>query len=173
MDSGKVIATFSLFLFPRMDRTIDIKIISGGQTGVDRAALDFASKNSIPCDGWCPKGRLAEDGRIQNKYLLQETKSPDYRERTELNILNSDGTLILYMNKFDRGTGLTLHLCKKYKKPFLIIKLTENPDPSLLLSWVVDNHIRNLNIAGPRASSEQDIYQNVMDFLDKAFNLSN
>ncbi len=73
-----------------------MKIISGGQSGVDRAALDFCLENNIPCGGWCPKGRMAEDGRISDKYPLIETESEDYAERTRLNVENSDGTLIIF-----------------------------------------------------------------------------
>ena len=76
----------------------NFKIVSGGQSGVDRAALDFALENKIPCGGWCPKGRLAEDGRIHHRYPLRETSSTDYRVRTQANVEDSDGTLILYFD---------------------------------------------------------------------------
>ncbi len=97
----------------------NIKIISGGQTGVDRAALDFAIKYNIECGGWCPKGRKAEDGEISLKYPLTETNSTDYPKRTKLNIQDSHATLILYLDKFDPGTALTLKLCKEHNKPLL------------------------------------------------------
>jgi len=100
-----------------------MKIISGGQTGVDRAALDFCLENDISCGGWCPKGRLAEDGCIAEKYLLIETETKDYAERTLLNVENSDGTLIIYKNEMDGGSELTLEFVKEKKKPHFLIDL--------------------------------------------------
>ncbi|HSR12366.1 MAG TPA: putative molybdenum carrier protein, partial [Thermodesulfobacteriota bacterium] len=95
------------------------KIISGGQTGVDRAALDVALELGIPAGGWCPKGRRAEDGRIPDYYPLQEASSPEYPVRTQLNVEDSDGTLILYRNSPAGGTALTIRLAKRLKKPHL------------------------------------------------------
>ncbi|MCD6446738.1 MAG: putative molybdenum carrier protein, partial [Candidatus Marinimicrobia bacterium] len=83
------------------------KIISGGQTGADRAGLDAAMELNIPVGGWCPKGRKSEDGPIDNKYPLQETTSGDYRVRTERNVKESDGTLIFTLGKPTGGTALT------------------------------------------------------------------
>ena len=143
-----------------------IKIISGGQTGVDRAALDFALSNKIECGGWCPKGRKSEDGNIPAIYPLKETETASYTERTKKNIEESDGTLILFANKLDRGTQLTYELCKSYAKPFLVLKLAEKSDLKKFKDWMVNNRIKTLNIAGPRESNEPGVYQFVLNFLN-------
>jgi hypothetical protein len=149
----------------------NIKIISGGQTGADRAALDFALKNRMPCGGWCPKGRIAEDGEIAAKYPLKETDSKDYPIRTSKNIEESDGTLIFYLNKFDPGTGLTLSLCKKLGKPYRLVKFTKEPSVVSIREWIVTNNIQTMNVAGPRESSEPGIYSHVKAFLKLIFEL--
>src|SRR5437867_4357828 len=93
------------------------KIVSGGQTGVDRAALDVALELGVKCGGWCPQGRRAEDGRIDERYPLQETPWDGYPQRTEWNVRDSDGTLILTCGEPDRGTALTIELVQRKKKP--------------------------------------------------------
>lgn len=145
------------------------KIISGGQTGVDRAALDVAIKLNIPHGGWCPKGRLSESGKIPQKYLLQETESSDYSERTLLNIKDSDGTLILVPTvpiKVTDGTILTLQEVDKQQKPFLVIDLSKKIEIDLIADWIKDNCIETLNIAGPRESQSSGIYQKSFDLLN-------
>jgi len=141
------------------------KIISGGQTGIDRAALDFAIRFKIDCGGWCPKGRKAEDGRIDSFYPLSETIESAYPARTRKNIEQGDGTLILYRNKFDAGTGLTLSLCKSLQKPYLVINLLKGRQNDQLTNWIQNEEIATLNIAGPRESSDPGIYQAGLDFL--------
>jgi hypothetical protein len=143
----------------------NIKIISGGQTGADRAALDFALMNHIPCGGWCPYGRKAEDGKIDARYPLIETTSKKYPDRTRKNIETSDGTVIFYLQQFDTGTGLTLSLCKKLNKPCLIIKLSMNPGPEVMRTWLNDQPLKIINIAGPRESFEPGLYQAVINYL--------
>lgn len=150
---------------------LPLKIVSGGQTGVDRAALDFAMKQGISCSGWCPKGRKAENGPIPATYPLNETNSAEYPERTKLNIDDSDGTLIITRNRFfDRGTALTHTLCKKYGKPCLVIDLSRSHGPQIerLNAWIRTRKIHTLNIAGPRESALPMIYQETMLFLDEA-----
>ncbi len=150
-----------------MELFANIKIISGGQTGVDRAALDFAITNSIDCGGWCPKGRIAEDGKISTKYPLSETISNHYPERTKLNIKDSDATLILYLDKYDRGTMLTQNLCKKLNKPVWIQNL-ENPISKYeFKKWLQKNNCKVLNFAGPRESFSPEIYKMTLKFLNK------
>src|ERR1051325_10056938 len=102
-----------------------MKIISGGQTGVDRAALDVALELEIECGGYCPKGRRSEDGIIPEKYPLTETSTREYAERTELNVKTADGTLVLIDNQADRGTSLTIELCNRHKKPSMTVDLSE------------------------------------------------
>ena len=147
-----------------------LKILSGGQTGVDRAALDHALKYRITCGGWCPKGRLAEDGSIPLKYPLVETPTDKYPERTEWTIEHSDGTLIFTIREcFDQGTLLTRQICRQYKKPCLVIDL-DHPHQSQyekIKSWVNESDIHTLNIAGPRESAIPGIYEKTMLFLEK------
>jgi hypothetical protein len=97
--------------------------VSGGQTGVDRAALDFAIRRGIPHGGYCPKGRRSESGRIAAKYQLTECASADYAMRTALNVAHSDGTLILTRGRPEGGTQRTVFLCREYGKPALVIDL--------------------------------------------------
>ncbi len=134
------------------------KIISGGQTGVDRAALDFAIENGIPCGGRCPKGRLAEDGLIPKKYPLTETDSSEYYVRTLKNVEESDATLVILDNEPDEGTKLTVILCKELSKPYLIYDVSSETDTGIIRQWLTMNSIKVLNVAGPRESNSQGIY---------------
>ena len=92
------------------------KIISGGQTGADRAALDFAIKHNIPYGGWISKGRKTEDGTLPEQYLLQEMPTGSYPRRTEKNVLDSDGTLIVSHGLLSGGSALTTSYAEKHKK---------------------------------------------------------
>src|SRR5215831_2415342 len=125
-----------------------MKIISGGQTGVDRAALDVALELGIACGGFCPKGRKSEDGVIPEKYPLTETSTDDYPERTELNVRTGDGTLILIDKDADKGTSLTMVLCKLYSKPCMIVDLSEKDHAENIFQWMKENNVHVLNIAG-------------------------
>jgi len=141
------------------------RVVSGGQTGVDRGALDAAIELGIEHGGWCPRGRIAEDGRISAKYRLQETQTSDYPVRTELNVLHTDGTLILFRDRLFGGTELTRRLAAKCAKPCLLVNLGKKADPSLVLQWIVENEIRVLNVAGPRESSCPGIRQAAHEFV--------
>ena len=101
------------------------RLVSGGQTGVDRAALDAALELGVPCGGWCPKGRKAEDGTVPDRYPLTETPSGSYSQRTRWNIRDSDATLVLSWGKPTGGVLLTLNECRKVGKPHLVID--QNP----------------------------------------------
>jgi hypothetical protein len=133
------------------------KLISGGQTGVDRVALDVAIELGIPHGGWCPRGRRAEDGRIPACYRLTESQSPEYRVRTEQNVLDSDGTLIVCRGKPVGGTRLTLLLCRRHGKPCLVLDLDQPVDVSAFPLWLAQHRIHVLNVAGPRASQSPRI----------------
>ena len=134
------------------------RILSGGQTGVDQAALDAAIELGIPHGGWCPQGRLAEDGRIPQKYRLKETLTPDYAVRTRLNVRDSDGTLILYHEPLEGGTALTWQIAVELEKPVLLVELGFPPVFEAFHRWLRENSIRTLNIAGPRESRFLGIY---------------
>ena len=132
-----------------------IKIISGGQTGVDRAALDVAIELDFEYGGFCPKGRLAEDGVILNKYNLTELSSPQYLMRTFENVQASDGTLILHKGTVSGGTLKTKDYCQILNKPFFeVILLKDFAKIQLNFdTWIKENHIIIMNIAGPRESA--------------------
>ncbi len=149
----------------RQDKGSNIKIVSGGQTGVDRAALDVALELGLPCGGWCPKGRRALDGPIPPRYPLQETASPDYRVRTRLNVRDSDGTLILNCGELSGGTAYTLQVSEELEKPFLVVNVDDPADPVVVRQWMENSHIRTLNIAGPRENKCPGIYQQARSFL--------
>lgn len=141
------------------------QIVSGGQTGVDRGALDAAIKLKLPHGGWCPRGRLAEDGAIPKRYRLKETDSPDYKLRTELNVVDSDGTLILYRTELSGGTELTYRLAARHGKPYLLVDLDQAPDPTLVRRWIGSGDIHVLNVAGPRESTSAGIARAARDFI--------
>ena len=145
------------------------QMISGGQTGVDRAALDFASENEIETGGFVPRGRVAEDGRILDKYQnLTETDSSDPAVRTEKNVLAGDATLIVSKGELHGGTLLTIELAEKYKKPLLHLDLSVmNSDAATvkLVEWLDKVKLAVLNVAGPRASEDPDIYCSVRNLL--------
>ena len=146
------------------------KIISGGQTGVDRATLDVALELGLPCGGWCPKGRKAEDGPIDPRYPLKETGSPNYPLRTEKNIRESDGTLVLTKGPVNGGTAFTVRLAIEYEKPHLIIDLDNKIDPRIVREWGEKNQINTLNVAGPRESKLPGIHDQAVEFLKPIFN---
>jgi Circularly permutated YpsA SLOG family len=144
---------------------MNLKILSGGQTGVDRAAQDAAMVLGLPCGGWCPKGRRAEDGAIPAKYQLEETPSLDYRQRTEWNVRDSDGTLILTVGPVSGGTALTAEFAEKHNRPCLIVDLATAQSADAVRGWIEQNRIRILNVAGPRESKQPGIYQQVAVML--------
>ena len=131
------------------------RIISGGQTGVDRGTLDACLTQQFPCGGWCPKDRLAEDGEIDPKYPLRETKDRNYDTRTRKNVQDSDGTLIISPRKLSGGTLLTFQISKEWSKPTLVVSPDESDSEEMLsrvLRWLKAHQIRTLNVAGPRES---------------------
>ncbi len=147
------------------------KIISGGQTGADQAALDAAIKLGIPHGGWIPKGRLTEDGPLSDKYDLIEMPTASYPERTKKNIRESDGTLILSRGRLTGGSDLTEKWAIKYGKPMLHIDLSSvTPFAAAVLinDWIVDYDIKVMNVAGPRASKDSKIYQSTLDIIESA-----
>ena len=141
--------------------TIIEKIVSGGQTGADQAALDVAIKLGIPHGGWVPKGRRTEAGTLHRRYQMREMPTDGYAERTEQNVIDSDGTVILSHGALDGGSALTKIRALERGRPHLHLdmeRLSIAEAADALKEWVGNNAIRVLNVAGPRASKEPDIY---------------
>ena len=137
--------------------SIRLRIVSGGQTGVDRAALDAAMARGVSVGGWCPAGRWAESGPIPARYPLRETRTADPAERTRLNVRDSDGTLVLAPAGVGGGTALTVALARELGCPVLVVP----PRPDVvddILAWLQTHEIRTLNVAGPRASEAPGVY---------------
>lgn len=135
------------------------RIVSGGQTGVDRGALDAAIGLGIEHGGWCPRGRLAEDGVIPEQYALTETRSYAYRVRTERNVLDSDATLILYKRTISGGTQFTRYMAMRHGKPFLAVNLEAHYRTEDVRRWIERYRVRTLNVAGPRESTSPGIQE--------------
>ncbi|OOZ12332.1 putative molybdenum carrier protein [Solemya velum gill symbiont] len=143
------------------------RIVSGGQTGADRAALDYAIEHGIPHGGWCPKGRLAEDGELDSKYLLVEMPSANYRQRTRQNVVDSDGTLIINQGELRGGTRATHEFAEALEKPYLVIQVEDDAleNRDVVLSWLQERGIAVLNVAGPRGSKCPEIYRHTFQLL--------
>lgn len=132
------------------------KIVTGAQTGVDRGALDAALEAGFPCGGWCPEGRLAEDGRIQDRYPVTELAGAGYRQRTRQNVIDSDGTLVISFGALTGGTRETVRFCERFKKPVLVVDAIAIGPASAAAQaaeFVKTHSIAVLNVAGPREST--------------------
>jgi hypothetical protein len=151
-----------------------LKIISGGQTGVDRGALDAALALEVECGGWCPAGRLAEDGTIPEYYPVVELANAEYAERTARNVADSDGTLVISNGEPIGGTGETIQRCVELDKPHLIIDhplVAANENVELVLRFVGNHRIRVLNVAGPRASQWPEGHQTALEIVSDVLRL--
>lgn len=149
------------------------KIISGGQTGADRAGLDAAMEAGLPVGGYCPKGRLAEDGTVPEMYPLIELTKVGYSARTEKNVIESDGTLILNIGKVTGGTKLTLECARKHNKPCLVVQLDNTLKANSARHWIDLNNIGVLNVAGPRESKCPGLHATALKFLLHVFKSEN
>lgn len=145
-----------------------MRIVSGGQTGVDRAALDVALERGLRCGGWCPSGRRAEDGPIAPRYPLVETSEPAYAQRTEWNVRDSDGTLVLNQGAVVGGTAQTVRFAKRRRRPCMVVDLKHAPDAAAVRAWIRQRRIKTLNVAGPRESKRPGIYRKAAQFLRSA-----
>lgn len=140
------------------------RIVSGGQTGVDRGALEAAIALGISHGGWCPRGRLAEDGWIPSRYDLVENNSTNYKVRTTQNVEDSDATLILHQRPISGGTLLTKRVAQRLKKPFLALEIKDQ-SLSTIRQWLQTHRPQVLNIAGPRESLDPGIETRTTEFL--------
>ncbi|HHH36439.1 MAG TPA: molybdenum cofactor carrier [Gammaproteobacteria bacterium] len=142
------------------------KIISGGQTGVDRAALDAAQAAGVACGGWCPAGRAADDGPIPARYPLQETLNIDHTVRTGANVRDSDATLMLNRGLLQGGTAYAVEIAKHMNRPVMVIDLDAPPDLDMIVAWLEQHEVRVLHIGGPREASRPGIYAQARDFVE-------
>lgn len=132
-----------------------MKIVSGGQTGVDQGALAAALALGVPCGGWCPRGRMSEDGPIASMFPVVELAGAGYRKRTLRNVLDSDATAIIFNVELEGGTRLTRAYCEEYGRPFALVdaaELSRSEAVAALAGFVTENGVQVLNVAGPRAS---------------------
>ncbi|WP_395750982.1 YpsA SLOG family protein [Prosthecobacter sp.] len=144
------------------------KIISGAQTGVDRAALDAALAFGVPCGGWVPAGRHDEDGPIPAHYPVKALKEGGYKERTIQNLCDADGTLILYFEELEGGTELTVARCIKLHRPYHLIdgaEISAERAAEMALRFVTTRDLRSLNVAGPRGSKRPEGYAYALEVV--------
>jgi hypothetical protein len=144
-----------------------MRIVSGGQTGVDRAALEVALARGLVCGGWCPRRRRAEDGAIDARFPLRETPSPDYSERTAWNVRDSDATLILVRGPLRGGTARTSDCARTLGRPHRIVDLSADPDADGVRTWLAEHRVSALNVAGPRESQSPGIGALARAFLER------
>ena len=150
------------------------KIISSGQTGAEQAALDSAIQLDMPHGGWVPKGRITQEGPLPDKYKLREIPDDSYPSHTEKNVIDSDGTLIISRGKLTNGSEYTRKMAMKHHRPWLHIDITKDAKfhaATRIVSWIFDNEIRILNVAGPRASKDPEIYLDAMNIIESAYYL--
>jgi len=155
----------------KYDVPVDFKIVSGGQTGADQAALDWAITHGVSHGGWCPKGRRSEDGPIDPRYQLVETPEKNYLQRTEWNVRDSDATVIFTMSsELDGGSKKAAEFGETLKKPWLHFR--SGVAPKFLARFLARHHVKVLNVAGERGSSAPGIGTLVTDTLDQALKTS-
>lgn len=142
-----------------------LTVVSGGQTGVDRAALDVALELGLACGGWVPRGRVAEDGPIDDRYPMRETDNTAYAVRTRLNVRDSDATLVLTRGHPTGGTALTIDCAAEMRRPCRVLDLDVGPEPHDVRTWLSADRVAVLNVAGPRESTVPGIYAQAAAFL--------
>ena len=150
---------------------LGFNVISGGQSGADRAGLDWDIAHNLPHGGWCPKGRRSEEGPINTRYQLKETPASNYLERTEWNVRDSDATLIFTLaDKLDGGSKKTKELADKLGNPWRHIH--PRVHPKFIASFLIKNQVKILNIAGKRESSAPVISKWVAEVLEQAIDVT-
>ena len=155
-----------------MRNQVSPKIVSGGQTGVDRAALDVALELGLEAGGWVPRGRRAEYGAIPYRYPVEECESEAYAERTRLNVRDSDATLVLTRRAPEGGTAQTIRFAENMSRPFLVVDLDDAPAPAAGLAWLAEVAPDILNVAGPRESSCPGIHGQAAGYLRELWALN-
>jgi hypothetical protein len=150
------------------------KVVSGGQTGVDRAALDVALELEIEIGGWCPRGRWAEDGPIPDRYPLFETRSPDVHVRTQRNVETSSATLVLSRGAPMGGTRYTVDIANTMRRPLLVVDLNDSSrdHATEIATWLDTVRPGVLNVAGPRETGAPGVTEQAKWLLTKAFTRS-
>jgi hypothetical protein len=137
------------------------KIVSGGQTGVDRGTLDAALAVGFACSGWCPKDRSAEDGPIPDRYPMMLLMGGGYRQATLKNVLDSDGTAILFRESLNGGTLYTHDVCRRERRPYIVLdatRISQAGAAAAIVRFVEEHEIKALNVAGPRSSKWAEGY---------------
>jgi hypothetical protein len=142
------------------------KMVSGGQSGADIAALDWAIAHGVEHGGWCPKGRRSEDGPIPPLYVLGETPLGNYLQRTEWNVRDSDATVIFTMtDALDGGSKRTAGFAEKLHRPWLHFR--PGVHEKFLAQFLARHKVTTLNVAGKRESAAPGVYRFVFDTLDR------
>jgi hypothetical protein len=141
------------------------KIISGGQTGADRAALDVAMALGLECGGWCPAGRAADDGPIDPKYPLTEASEMDHTVRTGFNVRESDASLLIYCGLLQGGTAYAVEMARHHQKPAKAIDLEGPPPPAEISDWIAEHGITTLHIGGQREASAPGMYARAYAYI--------
>jgi hypothetical protein len=152
-----------------------VKIISGAQTGVDRAALDVALKHGIDCGGWCPAGRRDELGRIPDRYPMSELPGGSYADRTRANVRDSQASIIFYCREIEGGTKYAMECCRELNRPYLLIdaaSTTEQHSATAVVAFVREHKIDIVGVGGPRASEWPDGYDYAYRVLERFLNCS-
>lgn len=150
------------------------KIVSGGQIGVEQAALDIAIKLGVSHGGWIQKGRRTQHWTLPEKYQLQEMNTASYKDRIEKNVIDSDGTLIISHERLAGGSDYSRKMAEKHQRPCLHINLKETSGffaASAINTWIREKNIAVLNVTGPKASEDPEIYKAAMDVLESVYYL--
>lgn len=146
------------------------RVVSGGQTGADRAALDAAIAAGVPVGGWCPRGRRAEDGVIDERYPLTETPDAAVEQRTAWNVRDSDATLVLVLRDADAGTAFTIEEAERLGRPVRQVELPAGvAEVRRVRTWLDEHDVSVLNVAGPRESNAPGLYEAARRFLLRLF----